>query len=97
MTAISAIIDKKNKKTYLASDQLGSNGFTGQNYKTKKLFRNNTVSFAYCGSYRLGQIFTHNLSLRNFQVDESVDTYVFDYMEKEIRRVLKERMFLKTV
>ena len=95
MTAISGIIDKKNKKTYLASDQMGSNGFTGQNYKTPKLFKKNTISVAFCGSYRLGQILRHNFKPRNFQEKESVDDYVFDYLDTEFRKTLKEREYLK--
>jgi acyl carrier protein len=94
MTAIAGIIDKKNKKTYLSSDQMGSNGFTGQNYKTPKLFKKDTLSVAFCGSYRLGQIMRHNFTPRKFCVDETVDQYVFDYLDTEIRKVLKDRKFL---
>lgn len=97
MTAIAGIVDKKNKKTYLSSDEMGSNGFTGQNYKTPKLFKKDTMSVAFCGSYRLGQILRHNFKPRKFQEDESVDSYVFDYLDTEIRKVLKERKFLKVV
>ncbi len=94
MTAISAIKDVKNKKTYLASDQMGSNGFTGDNYKTTKIFKNNTITFAICGSYRVGQILKNNLKLRNFKEKETVDEYVFDYLDIEVRKVLKDRKFL---
>ena len=95
MTAIAGIIDKKNKKTYLASDQMGSNGFTGENFKTPKLIKNGVLTIAFCGSYRLGQILKHNLSPRNFKIDETIDEYVFNYLDTEIRKVLKERKFLK--
>jgi ATP-dependent protease HslVU (ClpYQ) peptidase subunit len=95
MTAIAGIIDKKNKKTYLASDQMGANGFIGENYKTPKLFKKDPISIAFCGSYRLGQILRHNFKPRKFQEGESVDHYVFDYLDTEIRRVLKDRKFLK--
>lgn len=95
MTAIATIIDEKNKKTYLASDSMGSNKFTGKNYKTKKIFKNKHISFAYCGSYRIGQVLNHNLNPRPFQVGEDVEDYVFDYLEEEIRRCLSQRKCLK--
>jgi len=95
MTAIAGIIDKKNNITYLASDEMGSNGFTGENFKTPKLFRNGVLSVAFCGSYRLGQILKYNLKPRNFEVGETIDEYVFNYLEKEIRNILKERKFLQ--
>ena len=94
MTAISAIIDKKNKKTYLASDQMGSDGFTGQNFITKKIFKNKHLTIAMCGSYRLGQVLQHNLDPRPFQIGESVDEYVFDYLDSHIRKTFKERKCL---
>ena len=95
MTAISGIIDKKNKKTYLASDEMGSDGFTGHNYKTPKLFKNSPLTMAFCGSYRLGQILKHNLDPRNFKEGETIDEYVFDYLDTEIRKILKERKYLE--
>ena len=91
MTAISAIVDKKNKQTILASDRLGSNGFTGQPYKTKKVFRSGILTIAICGSYRMGQVLQHNLIPREFQNKETVDEYIFDYLEAEIRRLFKEK------
>lgn len=97
MTAISAIIDRKNKKTYLASDQMGSDRFTGENFKTKKIFHNGKLTFAICGSYRLGQVLQHNLSPRPFQEGETIEKYVFDYLEKHIRDIFRERKCLKTV
>lgn len=94
MTAIAGIIDKKNKRTYLASDKMGSNGFTGENFKTPKLFKNGILTMAFCGSYRLGQILKHNLSPRNFQEEETIDEYVFNYLDIGIRKILKERKYL---
>jgi len=94
MTAIVGMIDKKNKKTYLGSDTMGSNGYTGHNWKTKKVFKNKHIGFAICGSYRMGQILNHNLKPRAFMENETVDQYVFDYLEKEFRTVFSDRGFL---
>ena len=91
MTAISAIVDKKNKQTILASDKLGSNGFTGQTYKAKKVFRSGILTIAMAGSYRLGQVLQHNLIPREFKNKETVDEYIFDYLEGEIRKLFKEK------
>lgn len=95
MTAISSIIDEKNGVTYLASDRMGSNGFTGKDYKTKKVFHNGILSIAMCGSYRLGQILQHNLKPRNFEIGETIDNYVFNYLDLEIKKVLRERGYLQ--
>jgi hypothetical protein len=95
MTAIAGIIDKEKGITYLASDRMASNGFIGENMKNKKVFKNGIISMASCGSIRVRQILKHNLSPRNFQVEESVEQYVYGYLEKEIREKLRERNCLK--
>lgn len=91
MTAICAIIDKKNKRTILASDKLGSNRFTGHTYKTNKIFKSGILTIAICGSYRMGQVLQHNLKPREFKNKETIEEYVFDYLESEIRKVFKDK------
>jgi len=95
MTAIAAIIDKKNKRTYLASDSMGSNEHTGHNYKDTKLFKNNHISIAGCGSYRGIQILKYHFSPRAFQVSETIENYVYRYLVDEIRNTFKNNGLLK--
>ncbi len=94
MTAICAIVDKKNKRTILASDKLGSNRFTGQAYKTRKIFKVGILAIAMCGSYRMGQVLQHNLKPREFQNNETIENYIFNYLETEIRKLFKEKGIL---
>ena len=89
MTAIAGYIDKKNKKTYIASDSMGSNRFTGQGFGTK-IFRNKNITFAVCGSYRIMKLLEYSYSPRGFEVDESVDDYVYKYLNKNMLEFFKD-------
>lgn len=58
MTLIIAYVDSK--KSYIASDTLGSNGFSSAIYKNKKIFRKDDMLIGGSGSYKQLQLLEKN-------------------------------------
>ena len=59
MTCIIGFTDKKNNKTYMGCDSLGSNGYIKQYRNDRKIFKpenNNNFVVGFTSSYRMGQL-----------------------------------------
>lgn len=89
-TAIAALIDKKNKITYIAADSQGSDSSIKGMYKNTKVFTNGIITFAGTGSYMDIQVLKYDLSPRRMIETETVEDYVYKYLVKEIKKVLKD-------
>jgi ATP-dependent protease HslVU (ClpYQ) peptidase subunit len=86
MTCIVGLLDKKKDCVYVGADSLGSNGYTQQLYKNKKVFKacdNPSLVMAICGTYVLQNI----LSVEENIIDELTvlkDSLNFKYMVQKI-------------
>lgn len=85
MTCIVGLLD--NGKAYMGADSLGSNGYTGNVYKNRKVFKlseNKDILVGYTSSFRMGQLLQYSsglfdeLSLLKNSVDEKymVNTFI---------------------
>ena len=86
MTCIVGMLDK-NGVSWLGGDSLGSNGYTGNVYKNKKIFKikdSSEILVGYTSSFRMGQLLQYSsglfdeLSLLKNSIDEEymVNTFI---------------------
>ena len=63
MTCVIGMIDKENKKGYIAADTFGSNDFSGQNYVNNKIFKSidsPDILIGVSGSFRIMELLEFN-------------------------------------
>jgi ATP-dependent protease HslVU (ClpYQ) peptidase subunit len=94
MTCIAGLIDK-NGKGHIASDSLGSNGYTKSNYKNNKIFRKGELLRGYTSSYRMGQLLEHSLTLPARKVSQTIESYMYVDFVNAVRILLKDHGYLK--
>ncbi len=93
MTCIAGLIDRDGKG-HIASDSLGSNGYTKGVYKNAKIFKKGNVLFGYTSSYRMGQLLEYGLTLPERKVNQSLEEYIYMDFVESVRSLLKSSGYL---
>lgn len=92
MTCIVAIETKDG--VWFGSDRFGSNGYVGEPVTFPKVFTNNSVTFGYTSSFRMGQLLQYALEVPPFTND--VDQWVAVDLMKAIRKAFKDNEWFET-
>lgn len=93
MTLIIAYVDAK--RSYIASDTLGSNGYSSAIYKNKKIFRKGDMLVGGSGSYKQLQLLEKNFVAPAHTEDLTSDEYMYGPFVSELISFLKASSCLK--
>jgi ATP-dependent protease HslVU (ClpYQ) peptidase subunit len=95
MTLIIGYVDKE--KSYIASDSMGSNGYTGAIYKNKKVFRIGTEILAGgCGSYKELQLLEKDFEAPKRNIGESTSDYMYNQFAHALKEHFKKHEVLRS-
>ncbi len=89
MTAIAGV--EHDGLVVIGGDSAGVAGWRLQVRADEKVFRKGQMIFGFCGSFRLGQLLRHALTLPRRHQDDDVDQWlVVDFIDS-VRQVLKDK------
>lgn len=96
MTLIVAAIT--NGKSYIGSDQMGSNGHSGGIYKNKKIFKiGKDILAGGCGSYKELQILEKEFTPPPRSVDQTSEDYMYKSFTPALKKLLKDDDLLTNI
>lgn len=94
MTLIIGYIDKTG--SYIASDSMGSNGYSSGIYKNKKVFKiGDDILAGGCGSYKELQLLEKDFNPPERTVNQSSSDYMYKTFAHELKKFLKGHNTLK--
>jgi ATP-dependent protease HslVU (ClpYQ) peptidase subunit len=95
MTCIAGLVDRQGNG-YIASDSVGSNGYTKGSYRNKKIFKKDSLLIGYTSSYRMGQLLEYQLQLPKRAMGQSLDEYMYVDFMNTVRGLFKSSGFLRS-
>jgi len=94
MTLIIGYVGKD--KSYIASDSMGSNGYSGSIYKNKKIFMiGDDILAGGCGSYKELQLLEKDFTPPKRNVGESASGYMYNQFAHALKKFFKEHETLR--